>query len=143
MIILDTNVVSEVLRPQCDARVLAWLDAQFAETLYLTAINAAELWAGVAIMPVGAKKTALEDGLDALLDRLFEGRRLAFDDRAARSYAALMQKARSQGLALPLADGLIAAIASVHGFTVASRDVSPFQAAGGKVINPWEYQGAA
>jgi len=142
MIILDTNVISEVLRPKCDARVLAWLDAQFPETLYLTAINTAELWAGIAIMPSGVKKTALDKGLDELLDRLFEGRRLAFDDKAAKSYAALMQKARSQGLALPLADGLIAAIASAHKFAVASRDVSPFRAAGVKIINPWEYQGA-
>lgn len=139
MIILDTNVISETLRPRCSDAVTAWLDAQMAESLYLTSINAAELWAGVAVMPDGARKSALEGSLDGLLERLFGARRLDFDDAAARAYAKLEGRAASAGTPLPFADGLIAAIAHAHGFTVATRDVSPFRAAGLKVINPWAY----
>lgn len=140
MIILDTNVISESLRPRCSEAVTAWLDAQAAESLYLTAINAAELWAGVAVMPEGARKAALETSLEDLLARLFGARRLDFDHNAARSYAELMRRTTSAGTPLPLADGLIAAIALAHGFAVATRDIVPFQAAGVEVINPWEYR---
>lgn len=141
MIILDTNVISESLRPRCSDAVIAWLDAQVAESLYLTTINAAELWAGIAVMPEGARKAALETSLDDLLIRLFGARRLDFDHRAARTYAELTRRTMAVGTPLPLADGLIAAIALAHGFAVATRDITPFQAAGVKVINPWGYYG--
>lgn len=139
MIVLDTNVISESLRPRCSDAVTAWLDAQAAESLYLTAINAAELWAGIAVMPDGARKAMLESSLDDLLDRLFGTRILVFDHRAARSYAQLMRKTAAAGTPLPLADGLIASIALAHGFAVATRDVAPFRAAGLQVMNPWEF----
>jgi predicted nucleic acid-binding protein len=139
VIILDTNVISESLRPRCSEAVTAWLDAQLAESLYITAINAAELWAGVAVMPKGSRKTALQSSLDQLLDRLFGSRKLDFDHRAARAYAELVERTSASGAPLPLADGQIAAIALSRGFAVATRDVSPFQAAGVDVINPWEY----
>lgn len=141
MIILDTNVISEPLRPQCCDAVTAWLDAQAAESLYLTAINAAELWAGIAVMPEGVRKAALETSLDSLLTCLFGARRLDFDHRAARTYAKLTRRTTAAGTPLPLADGLIAAIAHTHGFAVATRDIAPFRAAGVKVIDPWEYRG--
>ena len=141
MIILDTNVISESLRPRCSDAVTAWLDAQAAESLYLTAINAAELWAGVAVMPEGARKAALESSLDDLLARLFGARRLDFDHCAARAYAELTRRTMAAGTPLPLADGLIAAIALAHGFAVATRDIAPFRAAGVDVIDPWEYRG--
>jgi hypothetical protein len=137
MIVLDTNVISEPLRPHCSETVTAWLDAQAAETLYITAINAAELWAGVALLPEGARKRALESSLADLLDRLFGGRLLDFDRRAARAYAEIARKTAAAGVPLPLADGLIAAIAQAHGFAVATRDTAPFRAAGIEVINPW------
>jgi predicted nucleic acid-binding protein len=140
VIILDTNVISESLRPRCSEAVTAWLDAQLAETLYITAINAAELWAGVAAMPLGARKSALEGSLDQFLDQLFGSRKLDFDHRAARAYAELTQRTNAAGTPLPLADGLIAAIAHSRGFAVATRDVTPFLTAGVDVINPWEYK---
>ncbi|NJM13721.1 MAG: type II toxin-antitoxin system VapC family toxin [Synechococcaceae cyanobacterium SM1_2_3] len=141
MIILDTNVISESLRPRCRDAVTAWLDAQAAESLYLTAINAAELWAGVAVMPEGTRKAALEASLDDLLARLFGARRLDFDHDTARSYAELTRRTMAAGTLLPLADGLIAAIALAQGFAVATRDIAPFQATGVAVINLWEYRG--
>jgi predicted nucleic acid-binding protein len=138
MIILDTNVISESLRPRCSDAVTAWLDAQAAETLYITAVNAAELWAGVAVLPDGARKRALEASLHDLLERLFGERLLPFDGPAAEAYAELTRRTATAGTPLPLADGLIAAIALAHGFAVASRDTAPFVAAGIKVFNPWD-----
>ena len=137
MIVLDTNMVSEPLRPRGSETVTAWLDAQVQETLYLTAINAAELWAGVALLPEGARKRTLEASLADLLDRLFGARLLDFDRRAARCYAEITRSTTASSASIPLADGLIAAIALAHGFAVATRDAAPFHAAGIEAIDPW------
>lgn len=140
MIVVDTNVVSELMRPQCAQAVSAWADAQPAETLYLSSINAAELWAGVALLPEGARKRALESSLEDVLNRLFAGRRLPFDDAAARSYAEIVRRTQAAGTPVPLADGLIAAVALARGFAVATRDAAPFRAAGVTVmIDPWQH----
>ena len=137
MIILDTNVVSEAMKPNPNPAVQAWLDEQAAETLYLSSITLAELLFGIGSLPAGRRKNALTQTLDGLLD-LFGDRVLAFDTDSARRYAELAVKARAAGKGLPTPDGYIAAIAAAHGFTVATRDVAPFQAAGLNVINPWE-----
>ena len=136
MIILDTNVVSEAIRPGGSPAVQAWLDAQASETLYLTSITIAEMLFGIRIMPAGKRKNALVQTLDGLM-KLFEGRVLAFDADAARHYAELAGMAHAAGKGFPMPDAYIAAIAFAHGFTVATRDVAPFQAASLKVINPW------
>ncbi len=141
MIILDTNVVSEPLRARPSPAVIAWLDAQPADALYMTSINAAELWSGVAMMPRGLRKRTLEQSLEGLLLQLFGERRLAFDDRAARAYADIASDTAVSGKAVPLADGLIAAVARAHGFAVATRDTAPFRAAGVDVIDPWSFAG--
>jgi predicted nucleic acid-binding protein len=139
MIVLDTNVVSEAMKPQPDPAVLAWLDAQAAETLYLTSVTLAELWFGIGALPAGRRSDALSRTLEGLLP-LFEGRILPFDALAARHYAQLAVAARSAGRGLPTPDGYIAAIASAQGFAVATRDTAPFEAAGRVVINPWTAQ---
>ena len=131
MIILDTNVVSEPMKPHGDRSVQTWLDEQVAETLYLTAISLSELLLGVEVLPEG---TALSD----LLAALFGPRVLAFDQQAATMYASCVSRARSVGRPVSMAVGQIAAIAAVHGFTVATRDTAPFVAAGVPVVNPWE-----
>jgi predicted nucleic acid-binding protein len=138
MIILDTNVISEPMKPDGDPKVLAWLDDQAAETLYLTSVNLAELLAGLEILPDGKRKAGLHQTLSDLLSRLFEGRVLPFDEQAAREFAPLIAKARSAGRVISMSDGQIAAIAKTRGFTVATRDVAPFEAAGVPIINPWE-----
>ena len=138
MIILDTDVIAEPLRPRGSEAVIRWLDAQAVESLYITAINTAELWAGVASMSDGARKRALEGSLADLLDRLFGRRRLDFDDRAARAYAEIARSTTAADSPIGLADGLIAAIAHARGFAVASRDTAPFRAAGVDVIDPWD-----
>jgi toxin FitB len=137
MILLDTNVVSEPLRPAPAAQVLGWMDAQPLETLYLSAITVAELRAGVALLPAGRRRAALQTSLETRVLRLFAGRVLPFDLGCTQAYAELLAKARASGLAIASADGYIAAIAAAHGFAVATRDPSAFKAAGVPVINPW------
>lgn len=141
MIIVDTNVISETLRPRCNEAVIEWLDAQAVETLYITSINAAELWAGVAVLPNGARKRKIESSLDDVLARLFGARTLDFDFRAARRYGDLVQRMAAAGTPLPLADGLIASIALANHFVVATRDIAPFHAAGVQVVDPWAFRG--
>lgn len=137
MIILDTNVVSEPMRPGGSEAVLAWLDRQAADTLYLTAINLAELLVGIAILPAGKRKHGLDAALTEVVSSLFGSRILPFDQAAAKAYALVVSRARTAGRAIGAADGQIAAIALVHGFTVATRDAVPFEAAGVPVIDPW------
>ena len=138
MILLDTNVVSEPLRPAPDLRVIEWIDAQPLETRFLSAITVAELRAGVALLPAGKRRAGLHKGLETQVLPLFAGRVLPFDLGCTQAYAALMAEARASGLAIASADGYIAAIASANGFTVATRDTGPFEAAGAAVINPWQ-----
>lgn len=138
MILLDTNVMSEPLRQAPEPRVIQWIDAQPMETLYLCAITVAELRAGVALLPAGKRRAALHENLEKRVLPLFAGRVLPFDLPCTQAYAALMAKARAAGLAIATADGYIAAIAAANGFAVATRDVSPFEAAGAAVINPWK-----
>ncbi|WP_316976499.1 type II toxin-antitoxin system VapC family toxin [Shumkonia mesophila] len=138
MIVLDTNVVSEPMRPNGAPGVLAWLDRQAAETLFLTATSLAELLVGIAALPDGRRKDGLDGALHDLLVKLFGPRILPFDQQAAKAYAPLVGRARANGRIISVADGQIAAIAAVRGFTVATRDVQPFIAAGVPVVNPWE-----
>lgn len=137
MIVLDTNVVSEALKPGRDPAVIAWLDQQSVETLFLSATSLAELLIGIAIMPDGKRKSTIRAALDLLISRLFDTRILPFDEGAAMAYSQLVSAARAQGKAVSMPDGQIGAIASVHNFTVATRDVAPFQALGLPVIDPW------
>ncbi|WP_428663052.1 type II toxin-antitoxin system VapC family toxin [Reyranella sp.] len=136
MILLDTNVVSESIKPEPDPSVLAWLDVQTAETLFLSSITVAELLFGFRTLPDGRRKDMLAARIDGLLDQ-FAGRILPFDTPAARHYADLAVMARRTGKGFPIPDGYIAAVAAAHGFAVASRDASAFTAAGLTVIDPW------
>lgn len=140
MILLDTNVVSEALKPEPNPSVRAWLDAQAAETLFLSSVTIAELLFGVGALPEGKRKDSLAALIDGMLD-LFGSRILPFDADAARHYADIAVKARAAGRGFPTPDGYIAAIAAAHGFAVASRDTSAFDAAGLQVIDPWKAQG--
>lgn len=138
MILLDTNVVSEPLRPEPNVRVINWLDAQPLETLYLTAMTVAELRAGVALMPAGQRRDKLNGYLEKSVLPPFAGRVLAFDLACTNAYAQVLATARRAGSGIGTADALIAAVAAANGLIVATRDTSPFEAAGLIVINPWE-----
>jgi toxin FitB len=137
MIVLDTNVVSEAMKPEPHPAVRAWLNDQAAETLYLSSVTLAELLFGVAVLPAGQRKDMLAQALDGLLE-LFRDRVLPFDTDAARRYAELAVTAKLGGRGFPTPDGYIAAIAASRDFIVASRDTAPYEAAGVSVINPWE-----
>ncbi len=137
MILLDTNVISETMRAVPEPRVIAWLDAQAVETLYLSTISLAELLLGIAVLPDGRRKTQLELGLEDKAAALFGPRLLPFDTAAARAYADIISRARTAGRAIGVADGQIAAIAAACGLIVATRDTAPFEAAGVAVVNPW------
>lgn len=136
MILLDTNVVSEAMKPAPDDTVRAWLDEQAAETLYLSSVTIAELMFGIGALPDGKRKDRLNEALNGVME-LFADRVLPFDIDAARHYADLAVKARAAGKGFPTPDGYIAAIAAARGFAVATRDTSAFVAAGVEVIDPW------
>lgn len=138
MIIVDTNVVSEALRPGRSLAVVGWLDRQMVESLYFTAIGLSELRLGIECLPSGKRKAALSEDVAELVESVFSSRVLSFDKDAAIAYGAMVAAARSGGRAVSVTDGQIAAIARVRGFAVATRDVSPFKALGTAVINPWE-----
>jgi predicted nucleic acid-binding protein len=135
MILLDTNVVSEAMKPVPDDAVRGWLDEQAAETLYLSSVTIAELMFGIGALPKGKRKDKLASALDGVME-LFADRVLPFDIDAARHYADV--KARAAGKGFPTPDGYIAAIAASKGFVVATRDTSAFDAAGVEVIDPWK-----
>ncbi|MHB8886142.1 MAG: PIN domain-containing protein [Methylovirgula sp.] len=136
MILLDTNVVSEAMKPEPVPAVRTWLDAQAAETLYLSSVTIAELMFGIGALPKGRRKDRLTAALVGVLE-LFADRILPFDTSAARCYAELAVRACAAGKGFPTPDGYIAAIAVSHDFAVASRDTSAFAAAGLTVIDPW------
>jgi predicted nucleic acid-binding protein len=140
MILLDTNVISEAMKPAPERAVRDWLDAQAAETLFLSSVTIAELSFGIAALPKGRRKDNLIAALEGLL-ALFAARILPFDTAAAQRYGELAAKARIAGRGFPTPDGYIAAIAATQGFIVATRDSSAFAAAGLKVINPWNAAG--
>jgi predicted nucleic acid-binding protein len=137
MIVLDTNVVSEAMKPEPAPAVRDWLDAQAAETLYLSSVTVAELLFGIGALPDGQRKQKLAATLDGIL-ALFDGQILSFDTDAARHYADLAVAERNAGKGFPTPDGYIAAIATAHGFAVATRDASAFKAAGVPIIDPWK-----
>jgi len=124
------------MKPGPDPAVRDWLDAQAAETLYLSSITVAELMFGIGALPKGRRKESLSEALHEVL-ALFAGRILSFGTDAARCYDDLAVRARAARRGFPTPDGYIAAIAAAHSFVVASRDTSAFAAAGLMVINPW------
>lgn len=137
MILLDTNVISEPLRAAPNSGVIAWLDAQPMETLFLSVVTVAELRFGVARLPAGRRRSNLAEQLETQVLATFTGRVLSFDLPATQRYAEAMASAQAAGLAVGVADGFIAAIAAASGMAVATRDTAPFAAMGIAVINPW------
>jgi toxin FitB len=137
MILLDTNVVSEPMRQSPEWRVQDWLDAQAIETLYLSTISLSELLLGIERLPLGKRRRALAAALQNQILKLFEDRIFPFDIAAAEAYAKVVMLARRNGCAISVPDGQIAGIATSRKLRIASRDETPFLAAGLVVINPW------
>lgn len=133
---MEHNVVSELWKAEPNPDVLAWINAQTIETLYLSAVTVAELRFGLATMPQGKRRTIYQERLEKEVLSTFTGRVLPFDLNASQAYADLMAWAKTAVKAIGKADGYIAATASACGLMVATRDISPFEAAGLKVVNP-------
>ena len=137
MFILDTNVISEIIRPTASGQVFNWVARQPAEDMFLTAVSEAELRYGAAILPPGRRREALLIQIDAILQLDFAGRILPFDSEAAQAYATIASGRRASGLPISLADCQIAAIGRSTGATIATRDVGGFRGCGVEVVNPW------
>src|SRR5262245_21929959 len=136
MIILDTNVASEVMKAQPDGRVTAWLASQPADKLYLASPVAAELRRGALLAPDGRRREALLVGYNLII-AAFADRMLPFDLPAAEAFAEIYAHRRSIGRPIEGFDGLIAAVAQARGASVATRNVSDFEGCGVALINPW------
>ena len=137
MVVIDTNVVSELMRPSPAPAVMAWFSRQDSGDLYLTAVSEAELRAGAAILPSGQRRDRLAAEVDAVVREDFAGRVLPFDSAAARTYAAIAASRRSVGRPILEADCQIAAIARARDAAVATRNAADFEHCGIAIINPW------
>lgn len=138
MIVLDTNVVTEVMKPAPAAAVVSWLNARDSSALYLTAITLGEIAYGLRTLPQGLRRLRLEESFSRVIAAAFTGRILAFGEEAAAHYGEVMARRRELGRPLSVPDGQIAAIARQHGFTVATRNVRDFLACGIEIVNPFE-----
>ena len=137
MFVIDTNVASELMRPEPTSAVAAWIDERDAEDMYLTAVSEAELLYGVAIMPTGKRRKALEAAMTRWLDLGFGERILPFDSAAARDYAEIAAERRHAGRPIGEADCQIAAISRSRGAVLVTRNVRDFEGTEVNVIDPW------
>ncbi len=137
MIVVDTNIISEMMKATANESVVAWLNQQDTSSLYLTTVTIAEIQYGLYVLPQGKRRRRLEDGFSRLHTEAFEGRVLDFDETAAHQYGKLMSYRKQEGHPMSVLDGQIASIASVHGFGVATRNVRDFEECGLLIINPF------
>lgn len=138
MLILDTNVVSEIMRPEPDDAVWVWVATQTPAGLHTTSITLAEMLYGISIMPDGLRSRTMSQAVGRIFADYFSERILPFDRNAAVAYAAVMAGRRKIGKPISIVDAQIAAIARAHGATVATRNVRDFAECGIEVVNPWQ-----
>ena len=137
MIVLDTNVVSELMKPGPSAAVLAWMGGRDRLELHTTSVTQAEILDGVLLLPAGRRRRAVEGAADAMFQEDFAGRILPFDSHAARRYADLVAERRRRGRPISQFDAQIAAIARAADARLATRNVRDFEHCGIRVLNPW------
>lgn len=140
MIVVDTNVVSELMRADPAMELLVWADAHPARETHLTAITVAELLYGVARLPRGRRKRDIGDEVVRMVEEDFGQRVLAFDHAAAGHYADIVAQRERAGRPISMADAQIAAICRSHGGPLATRNIDDFSRTGITVINPWDSQ---
>jgi predicted nucleic acid-binding protein len=138
MVVLDTNVISELMRPEPNAMVLAWVKAQPRSQLYTTNINQAEILYGVAELPEGRRRAALTAVTEGIFAEEFAGRILPFGASATARYPDIVVMRRRVGRPIDGFDALIAATALAAGASVVTRDIGGFEGCGLTLINPWE-----
>lgn len=138
MIIVDTNVVSELMKQIPSKNVVAWIDKQTSEDLFITAITVAEIDYGLSILPDGARRSSMRTSFEKVVEEAFAFRVLSFDTNAARLYGPIMSHRKNLGRVMSLFDGQIASIAQAHNAFVATRNVNDFDKCGLTIINPFE-----
>ena len=139
MIVLDTNVISELMRGSPQQSVLTWFDAQSTSSLFVTTVTEAEILTGIALLPDGRRRSNLAESADYVFTALFAGRILVFDSDAANIYAEIFAQRRAAGQPINQADCQIAAIARSREASIATRNVTDFEGIEVKLINPWTH----
>lgn len=135
--VLDTSVLSELLRDRPSPAVLAWLAAQAPDSLSVSAVTQAEMMLGARLLPKGKRRSALERALSAMFDEDFSGRVLPFDSRAVPAYVDILAERRLLGRPMSQFDAQIAAITRSQGATLATRNTADFEHCGIALIDPW------
>lgn len=137
--LLDTNILSELMRPRPDGRVLAWFERQPEAVFIVSVITRAEILLGIALLPAGRRRDDLANAAERMFQEDFGGRCLSFDERAADEYAALVAVRTRSGQPISTEDAQIAAIALTHALFLVTRNIKDFTGiAGLEVINPWD-----
>lgn len=137
MIVLDTNVISELMRDTPQPTVLAWLNDQASASLFVTTITEAEVRLGIALLPAGKRRDGIADAADRAFGAYFRGRILPFDSEAAHAYAAIAAKRRADGRPISQFDCQIASIARSRGAAIATRNTRDFEGSDIDLIDPW------
>jgi hypothetical protein len=137
MIVLDTNVLSEALRPCPSDQVMNWLAAQERTQIFVTSITQAEIFYGLEVLPAGRRRTRLHSMIEKLFSEEFRGRVLAFDEEPARLFGAIVAGREALGRPVSQFDAMIAAIARSRRAAVATRNVNDFDQCGVRIIDPW------
>lgn len=141
MILIDTNVISELMRPKPAPQVLAWFGSKDSSALCLSAVGETELRRGAMILPEGRRRDSLLSEIEAMIMEDFAGRVLPFDSAAAVAFAGIFVDRRNAGRPISFPDCQIAATARAHGAAVATRNVADFEGCGVKVVDPWTQPG--
>lgn len=137
MILIDTNVISDLMRPEPSPAVLTWFGQHSGTDLFLSAVVEAELRRGAALLPAGKRRDRLIAEIDAMISQDFAGRVLPFDSAAARAFAAVFLERQAAGRPISFPDCQIAATARAHGAVMATRNMTDFEGCGLTVVNPW------
>lgn len=137
MIVMDTNVVSEIVKPSPSPTVIAWFSTQRPHDLYTTTITQAEILYGIELLPKGHRRAALQGAMAKVFDQIFAGRVLPFDEGSAYAFAMIAANHRLSGRTIGELDSQIAGIALSRGALLATRNVADFEGSGVELINPW------
>jgi toxin FitB len=138
MVLLDTNVVSEMMRPEASPIVLKWFSRQRAQEVYGSSVSLAEVFYGIELLPAGKRRHDLLEGAEKMFSKVLAGRVFVFEEEAAHAFARIASARRKAGRPIAELDAQIAAIAYVHGATLATRNTSDFEGCGVRLVNPWE-----
>ncbi len=137
MILIDTNIISEMMKHKPDPSVIGWIDKQNFLELYVSTINIAEILYGIRALPQGKRRVFLEEAFKKMIQEVFEYRVLGFDENAADNYGSIMSQRKSLGRPLGILDGQIAAIAKANYLDIATRNIKDFSDCGINLINPF------